>query len=202
MTASYLAPRRDSFCKSSFVSRKIDCCIEITISLFVSLYKDRENEKGIIIFIQTSMRCIRCASVQSNNSKMKFAATIVLLAIGAACISAQHATVWGDVKNTSFMGQEAVTVTSSWLQVIERTIEYHSVSADSNGISLKTIFSFDFYKFQFGSTIIRGIMHLDHKTKSRVKPSIARGGVGHKFAILKIVSERSHGIKSSVRFYS
>lgn len=63
---------------------------------------------------------------------MKLAAIAALLVIGAACISSQYVTIWGDVVNTRIMAEQRVTVSSSWMQIKERTINYSSVSADSN----------------------------------------------------------------------
>lgn len=60
---------------------------------------------------------------------MKFAATFLLLAIGAACINAQHVISWGDVTNTRLLAEQRVTVASTWLQIKERTVTYRSVSA-------------------------------------------------------------------------
>lgn len=61
---------------------------------------------------------------------MKLFATIFLLAIGAACISAQIATFWGNVATTRLLAEHKVVVSSSWLQVKERTVTYRSVSAE------------------------------------------------------------------------
>lgn len=60
---------------------------------------------------------------------MKFAAAILLLALGVACISAQRVTVWGNIQNGRLLAEQRVVVTSNWLQVKERTVTYRSVSA-------------------------------------------------------------------------
>lgn len=59
---------------------------------------------------------------------MKFYATFLLLAFAAACISAQHVTNWGDVKNTRVLSEQKVVVPSTILRVQERTVTYRSVS--------------------------------------------------------------------------
>lgn len=61
---------------------------------------------------------------------MRLVAAIFLLAIGAACISAQVVTSWGNVVNTKLLAEHRVVVTSNWLQVKERTVTFKSVSAE------------------------------------------------------------------------
>lgn len=55
--------------------------------------------------------------------------------------------------------------------------------------------------FQNGPILVRGIMHVDHKTQSRVRPTISQGGIGFNFASVNILSQRGHGINSTVRFF-
>lgn len=151
---------------------------------------------------------------------MKFAVAILLLAIGATCISAQYITSWGDVHNTRVLYQQKVEVASGWLQVRDRTVTYRSVSVfflifggncfeenrhshQSSGSFFHYWFSkfeFLFYQFQNGPAIIRGIMHVDFNTV-RSTPSISEGGIGQRLASVRIVSQRSQGINSTVRFY-
>lgn len=70
---------------------------------------------------------------------MKFAVTILLLAIGAICASAQHITTWGDVKNMRILAEERIDVKPTWMRVKERTVSYRSVRVDCR-------FEYDFAK--------------------------------------------------------
>lgn len=62
---------------------------------------------------------------------MKYAVTILLLAIVATCVSAQYVTTWG-VQTGRLLAEERVVVSSGWLQVRERTVTFRSVSAGLN----------------------------------------------------------------------
>lgn len=56
---------------------------------------------------------------------MKIAATILLLAIGVACISAGNVTVWGDIRSTKLLSVQNVVLTSK-----DYTLNYRPVRPD------------------------------------------------------------------------
>lgn len=74
------------------------------------------------------LKFVTWSAWSSTDSRMKFAVTIFLLAIGAICISAQHVTSWGNTFNTKVLAEQSVDADPGWFQVRERKVTYKSVS--------------------------------------------------------------------------
>lgn len=68
------------------------------------------------------------ALINEKLRTMKLFAVLLLLAIVASCINAQHVTSWGDVKNTKILAEQKTEVGGSILKVTERTVSYQSVN--------------------------------------------------------------------------
>lgn len=188
---------------------------EIVSGSVYLLYKIRRKLKLFTVRFRTLLRLITLkSSIEFNKSKMKFTATVLLLAICVACISAQHNITWGDIINTTLWTEMGLILRPIPLKVRDRAVGFRPVSFISN---TRFFFFFLFecnsaltytlcnplflYQFQTEPAIIRGIAYLDFNTKAPATASIFKGGIGQRFAEVRVVSQRGQGVNSTIRFY-
>lgn len=143
-------------------------------------------------------------------SKMKFALTLAVLAIAVSCNIAQNITTWGDVHSSRLVNTQRVVAPFQVFRVQNRTATYNTVSL-SLSLSFQNLHDCGLWNvntsrnlinnhFQTAGILIRGIMHIDFQTTFS-RPRISAGGIGFRTASVNIVSQRSFGINSTVRFY-